>query len=197
MEARYLAAPCAQLHRQKSLPMLALAPVSSLMLNTIHRNICHFNSNAWYKEISLFGVKAFMAQEISIFTKIVRGELPSYKLYEDDATLAFLDIFPVSKGHCLVICKEQYQYLEDVPDDLLASLMKSVKKVGAAVKKAFDCQDYNLIVNNGPLAGQLVPHLHFHIVPRRPGDGMKLAWKQSKLEEADALKIVELVKSAL
>jgi histidine triad (HIT) family protein len=138
-----------------------------------------------------------MAEQDSIFTKIVRGEIPCYKLYEDDLTLAFLDIFPVATGHCLVICKEEYKYIEDVPDEQLGKLIKSVKKVGQAVKDALGLTDYNLIVNNGPLAGQEVPHVHFHIVPRKEGDGIKQSWKQSKLEEADALKIVEGVKAAL
>ena len=93
--------------------------------------------------------------------------------------------------------KKQYKYIEDVPDEVLGKLIKSVKKVGGAVKDALGCSDYNLIVNNGPLAGQEVPHVHFHIVPRRAGDGLKTGWKQSKLTENDALEIVQEVQKAL
>ncbi|MDF1663672.1 MAG: HIT family protein [Planctomycetota bacterium] len=135
--------------------------------------------------------------EDSIFTKIVRGDLPCYKLFEDDLTLAFLDINPVSKGHCLVICKEEYQYIEDVPDEMLGALIKSVKRVGQAMTTALGGKDYNLIVNNGPIAGQEVPHVHFHIVPREPGDGLRTGWKQGKLNNDEAKDLAESVRKAL
>lgn len=135
--------------------------------------------------------------EDSIFTKIVRGDLPSHRLYEDDLTLAFLDINPVSKGHCLVICKEQYQYIDDVPDEKLAALIKSVKKVGGAMMEALGGKDYNLIVNNGPIAGQEVPHVHFHIVPRHPGDGLRTGWKQGRLNNEEGKDLAESVRQSL
>lgn len=135
--------------------------------------------------------------EDSIFTKIARGDLPSYKLYEDDLTLSFLDINPVSEGHCLVICKAQYQYIEQVPADELAALIQSVQKVGAAMNKALGSTDYNLIVNNGPLAGQEVPHVHFHIIPRKAGDGLRSGWKQGKLNGEAAKKLAERVQQSL
>ena len=138
-----------------------------------------------------------MSEEASIFTKIVRGELPCYKLYEDEQTLAFLDINPVVKGHCLVICKEQYQYIEQVPAEKLAALIQSVQKVGRAMKDALGCKDYNLIVNNGPNAGQDVPHVHFHIIPRELGDGLKAHWKQGELNKDDAKALVAIVHKAL
>lgn len=106
-----------------------------------------------------------------IFCKIIKGELPSAKVYEDDKTVAFLDIKPVNPGHVMVIPKEHHETILDTPEDVLAAIMLAVKKIAPAVLKAVGSEGFNLGVNNGAVAGQLVPHLHFHIMPRLPGDG--------------------------
>lgn len=122
---------------------------------------------------------------ICIFCKIAAGEIPSYKVYEDDDVLAFLDIAPVNPGHALVIPKKHYANLEEIPEEELVKIIKVVKKVGKSVKEKLDAQGYNVFVNNDPAAGQIIPHLHFHIIPRKEGDGLGL-WPQGKYAEGEA-----------
>ena len=129
-----------------------------------------------------------------IFCKIVAGELPSHKVYEDAETLAFLDIRPVNPGHTLVIPKEHYQNMEDVPEAVLAAVMSSVKKVGRLLKDKLGVPGYNIGENNDPIAGQLVPHLHFHVMPRREGDGYQL-WPQRSQEAGEMASIIAKLKS--
>jgi histidine triad (HIT) family protein len=117
-----------------------------------------------------------------IFCRIVKGQIPCAKVYENDKVLAFLDINPVNPGHTLVIPKEHYEHMEQVPDDLLKEIIVSVKKVTIAVKKGVDTDSTNLGVNNGKTAGQLVPHVHFHIMPRFPNDRKKL-WEGKPYQE--------------
>ena len=101
-----------------------------------------------------------------IFCAIAAGEIPSFKVYEDDLALAYLDINPFSEGHALVIPKAHSAGLLDTGDDVLAAVLARVKKVAARLKEALPCDGFNILQNNGPAAGQTVPHLHFHIVPR-------------------------------
>lgn len=129
-----------------------------------------------------------------VFCKIVAGEIPSHKVYEDDDTLAFLDIAPVSCGHILVIPKKHFQNMEDIPEDELSKLIKAVKKVGRAIKDGLAVAGYNANVNNDPAAGQVIPHIHFHIIPRTEGDGLKL-WPQGKYGEGEAEEALEKIKN--
>jgi histidine triad (HIT) family protein len=108
-----------------------------------------------------------------IFCKVLKGEIPSAKIYENDKILAFLDINPVNPGHTLVVPKKHIKNMEDVPDDLLSELIIAVKKITKAIKEALGTDSVNLGLNNGILAGQLVPHVHFHIMPRFEKDGYK------------------------
>ena len=124
------------------------------------------------------------ASEACIFCKIVAGEIPCAKIYEDDYTLAFLDIAPNNKGHTLVISKEHYETMLDIPDSVLQKLIIAVKKVSVAVKKGTGCGGFNIAQNNYKIAGQLVPHIHFHIIPRVEGDGFKF-WPQGKYEDGE------------
>lgn len=112
----------------------------------------------------------------SIFSRIVAGELPCSKVYEDERVLAFLDINPVSEGHTLIISKREAATIEDSDPEDLAALARAARIVGAAVKSVTGCPAYNLIINNGPGAGQEVPHLHAHIIPRFEGDGLRFSW---------------------
>lgn len=105
----------------------------------------------------------------SIFTQIIQGKIPCEKIFETDKEIAFLDIMPSAKGHTLVIPKLEVVRLEELPEPLAISLMCTLKKVATAVSKAYDGIDYNLILNNGSNAGQVVYHLHFHILPRAEG----------------------------
>ncbi len=105
-----------------------------------------------------------------IFCAIAAGEIPCFKVYEDDEVLAYLDINPFSKGHTLVIPKRHCQGLLDTDDELLATLIARVKQVAAMIKPKLGCDGFNILQNNGAAAGQTVNHVHFHIVPRWNGD---------------------------
>ncbi|HLC79640.1 MAG TPA: HIT family protein [archaeon] len=118
-----------------------------------------------------------------IFCKIIGGKLSSKKIYEDDYSLAFLDIYPTSKGHCLVIPKNHYATILEIPEFELAKLIRSVQKIGAASMKALRADGFNVLQNNKPAAGQVVNHLHFHIIPRFSGDGLKISAASRKAEE--------------
>ena len=101
-----------------------------------------------------------------VFCAIAAGEIPSFKVYEDDLVLAYLDINPFTKGHTLVIPKEHSAGLLDTDEKTLAEVIARVKKVAAHLKAALPCDGFNILQNNGEAAGQTVMHLHFHIVPR-------------------------------
>lgn len=128
-----------------------------------------------------------------IFCKIVNGEIPSYKVYEDDNTLAFLDIAPVNPGHTLVIPKKHYANFEEIPEEDLCELIKVVKKVGQSIKEGLGVEGYNVMENNDPIAGQIIPHIHFHVIPRLGGDGLKL-WRQSEYKEGEAEETLNKIK---
>ncbi|MBI4779547.1 HIT family protein, partial [Candidatus Falkowbacteria bacterium] len=98
-----------------------------------------------------------------IFCKIIAGEIPSYKVYEDDRILAILDINPVNPGHTLVVPKKHFVNIEEADEETLCQVIKTVKKVGFSLKNNLGAPGYNVQVNNDPVAGQAVPHLHFHI----------------------------------
>jgi len=101
-----------------------------------------------------------------VFCAIVAAEIPSFKIYEDDVALAYLDINPCTEGHALVIPKKHVSGLVDAPDEMLAAMMSRVKRIAAHLKEALPCDGFNILQNNGEAAGQSVFHLHFHIVPR-------------------------------
>ena len=105
-----------------------------------------------------------------IFCAIAEGEIPSFKVYEDELVLAYLDINPFSKGHTLVIPKKHSAGLLDTDDETLAIIIARVKKVASHLKEKLGCDGFNIVQNNGEAAGQTVRHVHFHIVPRWNGD---------------------------
>jgi histidine triad (HIT) family protein len=107
-----------------------------------------------------------------IFCKIVRGEIPSAKILETDTVLAFLDINPVSKGHTLVIPKEHYASFRDMPPDVLTRLAEVLQRVGDALKSELQSDGFNILLNDGLAAGQLIAHAHFHLIPRTEADGV-------------------------
>ena len=107
-----------------------------------------------------------------IFCKIIEGELPCYKVYEDKRVIAFLDINPINKGHVLVVPKEHYNNLLDTPKDLLKDLVIVIQKLTPDILEAIGAKDFNLGLNNGRAAGQIVDHVHFHVIPRFSGDNL-------------------------
>ena len=122
-----------------------------------------------------------------IFCAIAAGEIPSFKVYEDDVVLAYLDINPFSKGHVLVIPKEHTEGLLDTPDATLSAVIARVKKVAAHIKEKLGCDGFNILQNNGEAAGQTVRHIHFHIVPRWNGDPLAFANTKGDMDELKAL----------
>ena len=110
----------------------------------------------------------------NIFARILRGELPCVKVYEDARTLAFMDIMPSVEGHTLVIPKEPCVGILDASEDAAIAVMHTTKKIAAAVKKGLDCPGVMLVQLNGAAAGQSIPHLHFHVLPRAEGLDLKL-----------------------
>jgi histidine triad (HIT) family protein len=109
-----------------------------------------------------------------LFCKIVEGSIPSWKVYETDKILAFLDITPVNEGHTLVIPKAHYENLFEIPDEILSEIALELKHLGEAVQKATNAGGINIAMNNREAAGQIIPHAHFHIIPRYITDGQKL-----------------------
>lgn len=120
-----------------------------------------------------------------LFCKIAKGEIPSVKIYEDDATLAFLDISPVEKGHTLVISKRVHsEALLETDADVLAELLSTAKRVGRAMLKA-GYGGFNVLQNNYPDGGQAVPHIHLHIIPRAKNRNKPLVWRSGATPYAD------------
>jgi len=111
-----------------------------------------------------------------VFCKVVAGEIPAARIYEDDAVLAFLDIGPISDGHALVIPKRHCATLHECDPRILGGLACGLGRIAKAVVEAMDADGYNVLSNNGSAAGQVVEHLHFHIIPRKTGDGVLAQW---------------------
>ncbi|MBI2142965.1 HIT family protein [Candidatus Woesearchaeota archaeon] len=132
-----------------------------------------------------------------IFCKIIEGGLPSYKVYEDASTLAFLDIFPIHHGHVLVISKRHTVDIFDTPEEDLRSIMAAAKKISPAVMKATKADGINIGMNNRPSAGQVVMHAHVHVIPRFKDDGLK-TWPQKPYNnDAEKEHVMERIKAAL
>jgi histidine triad (HIT) family protein len=137
----------------------------------------------------------------TIFSKIIRGEIPCHRLYDDAHVLAFLDIFPLSKGHTLVIPKQAVETLDQLSDDSAAALGRVLPRLCRAVMKATGCRAYNILQNNGSLAHQAVMHVHFHIIPKfensSHGPGLGINWPAGKLDPKDAESLVKAITAAL
>jgi len=131
-----------------------------------------------------------------LFCSIVSGKIPSFKFFENDKVLVFLDIAPVNYGHSLVIPKVHYKNLEDIPEDVLCELACAVKRVGRILKDGLSVPGYNVLMNNDSVSGQIVPHIHFHVIPRETGDGLR-AWKQGEYKDGEALDIIEKLKRVI
>lgn len=132
----------------------------------------------------------------NIFAKILRGEIPSVKLYEDDHTLAFMDVMPQAPGHLLVIPKQGSRNLLDADPAVLSNLLPVVQKLARAAKEAFDADGVYVAQFNEPAAGQTVFHLHFHVIPRHEGAALKP--HSGQMEDVAVLKAhAEKIKAAL
>jgi len=115
-----------------------------------------------------------------VFCKIVRGELPAVKIHEDGDAVVFMDIGPIVKGHLLVVPRAHYANMLETPSGLLAKLIVLVQKIAAAQQKALRADGVNIVQSNGKAAGQVVDHIHFHVIPRFASDGHHWNWKAQK-----------------
>ena len=115
-----------------------------------------------------------------IFCKIIAGEIPSVKVYEDDLILAFLDISPINFGHTLVIPKEHHTSVATIPEATGGRMFRVGSRLGVAMRRALDCDGFNLHLSDGTVAGQVVMHAHLHVVPRWTDDGFHWNWRQLK-----------------
>ena len=123
--------------------------------------------------------------ENCIFCKIIAGEIPSAKVYEDEFVYAFLDISPINKGHVLVIPKEHHESVAAVNEETVGRLMKVGSRIGIALKRELDADAYNLHLADGTAAGQVVMHAHLHIVPRWIEDGFHWNWRQLSYNDGE------------
>ena len=134
----------------------------------------------------------------TIFSKIIRGEIPSYKVYEDDRVFAFLDINPLSLGHVLVIPKEPAATLDALSDESAAALGRVLPRLCRAVQKATGVKDYNVLQNNGAPAHQAVFHVHFHIIPKPDAStGLGIGWKPIKLDADSGKQLAAQIADAI
>ncbi len=120
-----------------------------------------------------------------IFCKIANGEIPSKTLYEDDKFRVILDLGPASQGHALILPKEHYADLYELPEETAGEVMKLAKKMTAQMTQRLGCEGFNLVQNNGELAGQTVFHFHMHLIPRYRDDGQKIGWKPQEATQEE------------
>jgi len=129
--------------------------------------------------------------EDCLICKIIAGEIPSYTLYEDKEIKVFLDIYPMTKGHSLVVPKKHFEDIFDVPETHM-NFTKKIPEVANKLKKITGATGMNIIQNNGRDAGQILNHIHFHLVPRFPEDGLNFIPFKSELTEETAKELVEM-----
>jgi histidine triad (HIT) family protein len=137
----------------------------------------------------------------TIFTRIISGEIPCHRIYADEHVFAFLDIAPLSRGHALVVPREERTMLHELSEESAAALGRALPRVARAVMAATGATHYNILQNNGALAHQAVPHVHFHVIPRfADGSGLGIRWDARSLESSDgaalAARIAEAIASA-
>jgi histidine triad (HIT) family protein len=124
----------------------------------------------------------------TLFTKIIAGDIPCHRVYEDELVFAFLDIGPLSRGHVLVIPKEACAQLDELSDESAAAIGRVLPRLCRAVMAVSGANSYNVLQNNGAAAHQVVMHVHFHIIPKHAdGSGLGLDWKAGTLEDGDTL----------
>jgi histidine triad (HIT) family protein len=132
-----------------------------------------------------------------IFCRILRGEIPSQQVYEDEEVVAILDINPVAEGHALVLPRRHFETWTDLPADLAGNVARAAQTVARAVVRAVGAEGFNLLVNNRACSGQAIPHAHAHIIPRKEMDGVKFNWKTKPYEAGRIERIAGAIRSAL
>jgi len=134
----------------------------------------------------------------TIFSKILRGDIPCHKVYEDEHVLAFLDIGPLSFGHTLVIPKEEAATLDQLSDDAAAAIGRVLPRLCRAIKAVTGTEQFNILQNNGPMAHQAVFHVHFHIIPKPSvEEGLVIEWPSAKIDKEEGAKLAAALKRAI
>lgn len=135
-----------------------------------------------------------MKNDSCIFCKIANGEIPSKTLYEDEKFRVILDLGPATKGHALILPKDHFANLYELPEEEAKDVIVLAKKMAAKMTEKLGCDGFNLVQNNGEVAGQTVFHFHMHLIPRYEGDGVGLTWKPGTLTDEDREEILAKVK---
>lgn len=138
------------------------------------------NQNRWRR-----GRGGRMKKDDCIFCKIANGEIPSHTIYEDDAFRVILDLGPATKGHALILPKNHYANLYELPEDTAGKVMILAKRMASRMTEKLSCDGFNLVQNNGECAGQTVFHFHFHLIPRYKDDGQSILWKPTSPSEEE------------
>ena len=134
----------------------------------------------------------------TIFGKILRGEIPCHTVYEDDLVLAFLDVFPLSAGHTLIIPKEPAATIDQLSDESAAAIGRVLPRLARAVMRATGTDAYNVLQNNGSAAHQVVMHVHFHVIPKPSEDaGLGIGWPAGKLDDATGAALATAIAAAM
>lgn len=138
-----------------------------------------------------------MKDDNCIFCKLANGDIPTNSIYEDDDFKVILDASPATKGHVLILPKQHYANIFEIEDETLAKAAKLAKKIMTHEKDVLGCEGYNLVQNNGEVAGQTVFHFHMHLIPRYNGDTVGITWKPGELTDEDKEEILSKVKAQL
>ncbi len=131
-----------------------------------------------------------------IFCKIIAGDIPSYVVYEDERVMAFFDILPISPGHTIIIPKSHISDVENLSNEDLSAMALAFKKIGKAMMEGLGVKGYSVFLDNKSAANQHVPHVHFHLVPRKEGDGLE-RWPQTGYGEGEAEHYLKRIKEKL
>ena len=132
-----------------------------------------------------------------VFCKIVAGEVPAARLIETEMVISFLDIAPVNPGHCLIVPRRHAVTLLDLSEEELSACVLMAQMLGRAIMKATESRGFNLLQNNDRCAGQVVPHVHFHLIPRSPYDGFKFGWRHGGYAEGELERMQHSIKERL
>ena len=138
-----------------------------------------------------------MKDENCIFCKIAAGDIPSAKVYEDDLCLAFMDVGPLCEGHVLLIPKDHHQTLDTMDSDEAGRMLSKLPSLVGAVQAVTGCEGVNVLQNNGKVAGQVVMHVHFHIIPRNGGDAFDFNWPAGSYPDGRAAELAMEIASKL
>jgi histidine triad (HIT) family protein len=138
-----------------------------------------------------------MSPPTTLFDRILGGEIPCHRVYEDEHVLAFLDIAPLAPGHTLVIPKERRAQLHELSDEAAAALGRALPRIARAVRDATGAEAYNVLQNNGAAAHQAVFHVHFHVIPKLGERGLGVGWRAGSLEGGRAKELLARMHAAL